>query len=295
MVCGAGGTASSWETGWPKVMRWAANLGGTAMVVSGASGFLKMVAGLTLGLQSASRAGREISGWKLDVGTRRKCMEWEAASYNFPSRGGEGLNAPRVVRELLVSSSLLCLVDDDMRFDDAITLRDPGSRVLRWKLGFPSCHHQYGTDRAHIAVVRMFQLRLSSDAQTAHRPAQASTQERVTRTSPPPGGLLPRRANTTRSRPSRRPSRKSSPVCTVPPPGVRKEKTAPYWAYRNAGPGWDPAPAAEPPRCAGPDMLRPRTPHPGKRKANINFKLLPLTASSLPQTQSPTALFRPLA
>lgn len=186
MVCGAGGTASSWETGWPKVMRWAANLGGTAMVVSGASGFLKMVAGLTLGLQSASRAGREISGWKLDVGTRRKCMEWEAASYNFPSRGGEGLNAPRVVRELLVSSSLLCLVDDDMRFDDAITLRDPGSRVLRWKLGFPSCHHQYGTDRAHIAVVRMFQLRLSSDAQTAHRPAQASTQERVTRTSPPP-------------------------------------------------------------------------------------------------------------
>lgn len=88
MVCGAGGTASSWETGWPKVMRWAANLGGTAIVVSGAIGFLRLVEGLTLGLRSASRAGRETSGWKADVVVRRNCMEWEAASYNFPSRGG---------------------------------------------------------------------------------------------------------------------------------------------------------------------------------------------------------------
>ena len=101
MVCGVGGTASSWETGWPKVMRWAANLGGRAIVVSGARGFLKLVVGLTLGPESEDRAERKISG---DVVVRRNRMEREGASYGFQSRGG--VNA-WVVRGLLVSSSLL--------------------------------------------------------------------------------------------------------------------------------------------------------------------------------------------
>ena len=72
MVCAAGGTAPNVATGWAKAIRWAANLGGSAIVASGTCGCLVVEVGRALvGVRSVvDWIGRVIRELKLRAGRR---------------------------------------------------------------------------------------------------------------------------------------------------------------------------------------------------------------------------------